>query len=93
MALASCRILSSAKGIFGEHADPTCSAFCPDSSQVFFELSQTLGRIIFIFFYSVPTLAQKAFAGRAHLEITNGAQAGLAAVLLENLRRLGAKGC
>jgi hypothetical protein len=31
--------------------------------------------------------------GGAHLEITNGAQAGLAAVLLENLGRLGAKGC
>ena len=30
--------------------------------------------------------------GEAHLEITNGAQAGLAAVLLENLGRLGAKG-
>ena len=31
--------------------------------------------------------------GGAHLEITNGAQAGLAAELLENLGRLGAKGC
>ena len=31
--------------------------------------------------------------GGAHLEITNGTQAGLAAVLLENLGRLGAKGC
>jgi hypothetical protein len=31
--------------------------------------------------------------GGAHLEITNGAQVGLAAVLLENLGRLGAKGC
>jgi hypothetical protein len=31
--------------------------------------------------------------GGAHLEITNGPQAGLAAVLLENLGRLGAKGC
>ena len=31
--------------------------------------------------------------GGAHVEITNGAQAGLAAVLLENLGRLGAKGC
>ena len=31
--------------------------------------------------------------GGAHLEITNGPQAGLAAVLLENLGRLGPKGC
>jgi hypothetical protein len=31
--------------------------------------------------------------GGAHLEITNRAQAALAAVLLENLGRLGAKGC
>ena len=31
--------------------------------------------------------------GGAHLEITNGAQAGLAAVLLDNLGRLGVKGC
>jgi hypothetical protein len=35
-------ISSVAKVIFGEHADPTCSAFCPDSSQVFFELVQNL---------------------------------------------------
>jgi hypothetical protein len=35
-------IFSIAKVIFGEHADPTCSAFCPDSSQVFFELLQNL---------------------------------------------------
>jgi hypothetical protein len=31
--------------------------------------------------------------GGAHLEITNGAQAGLAAVLFDNLGRLGVKGC
>jgi hypothetical protein len=31
--------------------------------------------------------------GGAHLEITNRAQAGLAAVLLDNLGRLGAQGC
>jgi hypothetical protein len=31
--------------------------------------------------------------GGAHVEITNGPQAGLAAVLIENLGRLGAKGC
>ena len=31
--------------------------------------------------------------GGAHLEITNGAQAGLAAVLLDNFGRLGVKGC
>ena len=31
--------------------------------------------------------------GGAHLKITNGAQAGLAAMLVENLGRLGAKGC
>ena len=35
-------IFSIAKVIFGEHADPTCSGFCPDSSQVFFELLQHL---------------------------------------------------
>ena len=31
--------------------------------------------------------------GGAHLEITNGSQAGLAAVLIEKLGRLGARGC
>jgi hypothetical protein len=35
-------IFSVAKVIFGEHADSTCSGFCPDSSQVFFELLQHL---------------------------------------------------
>jgi hypothetical protein len=35
-------VFSIAKVIFGKHADPTCSAFCPDSSQVFFELLQNL---------------------------------------------------
>jgi hypothetical protein len=35
-------IFSVAKVIFGERGYPTCSEFCPDSSQVFFELLQNL---------------------------------------------------
>jgi hypothetical protein len=43
-------ISSVAKVIFGEHADPTCSAFCPEAPRYSLSWCKTfLGRIIFIF--------------------------------------------
>jgi hypothetical protein len=42
---------------------------------------------------AVKEFSRLSLPGGAHDEITNGAQAGLAAVLLGNRRRLWAKGC